>query len=142
MFLGFLRISAVKVPRGTDPTIQIFNDDVVAFTRLIDLMLPISTTFPYLSDRRLGDAEANHADGNCHSSECESDTAQSLLPGSQFKSLSHRSAFAPLNGSALPPLSPCAQPVDLTREPGNFRRPPPRGAPAEPGQKKARAVGA
>jgi hypothetical protein len=107
VFLGSLSIAAVKVPRGTDPTIQIFNDDVVAFTRLIDLMLLISTTFPYLSDRRLGDAEANHADGNCHSSECESDTAQSLLPGSQVKSLSHRSAFAPLNGSALPQLAMC-----------------------------------
>src|SRR5215470_10131779 len=48
-------------------------------------MLLISTTFPYLSDRRLGDAEANHADGNCHSSECESDSAQSLLHGSQSR---------------------------------------------------------
>jgi hypothetical protein len=87
VFLGFLSIAAVKVPRGTDPTIQIFNDDVVAFTRLFDLMLLIPATFPYLSDRRLGDAEANHADGNCHSSECESDTAQSRLPRSQVKSL-------------------------------------------------------
>jgi len=103
VFLGFLRIAAVKVPRGTDPTIQIFNDDVVAFTRLIDLMLLISATFPYLSDRRLGDAEANHADGDYHSSECESDIAQSLLPGSQ--SPSHKGAFAPLNGSALTPLA-------------------------------------
>src|SRR6266404_6112455 len=77
------------------------NDDVVAFTRLFDLMLLIPTTFPYLSDRRLGDAEANHADGNCHSSECESDTAQSLLPRSQVKSLSHRSAFAPLPGDSV-----------------------------------------
>jgi hypothetical protein len=83
VFLGFLSIAAVKVPRGTNATIQIFNDDVVAFTCLIDLMLLISATFPYLSDRRLGDAEAHHGDGNCHSGECESDTAQSLLPGSQ-----------------------------------------------------------
>ncbi len=29
----------------TDPTIQIFDDGVVAFTRLIDLLLLISTTF-------------------------------------------------------------------------------------------------
>jgi hypothetical protein len=78
---GFLRIAAVKVPRGTDPTIQIFNDDVVAFTRLINLMLMlISAAFPYLCDRRFGDAEANHAAGNYHSNECKSDAAQSLLP--------------------------------------------------------------
>lgn len=80
-FPGFLRIAAVKVARGTNPAIQIFNDDVVAFTRLIDLMLLlISAAFPDLCDRRLGDAEVNHADGNCHSNECKSDTAQSLLP--------------------------------------------------------------
>jgi hypothetical protein len=80
VFPGFLRIAAVKVRRGTDPMIQIFNDDVVAFTRLIDLLLLISAAFPYLCDRRLGDAEANHAGGNCHSNECKSDTAQGLLP--------------------------------------------------------------
>jgi hypothetical protein len=61
-----LRIAAVEGPLG--PTIQIFDDDVVAFTRLIDLtLLLISTTFPYLCDCRLGGAEAYHADGNCHS---------------------------------------------------------------------------
>ena len=81
MFLGFLRAAAVSVPRGTDPTIQILNDDVIAFTCLIDLMvLLISTAFPYLRNRRLGDAEANHADGNCQANECKSDTAQSILP--------------------------------------------------------------
>jgi hypothetical protein len=80
VFLGFLSIAAVKVPRGTDPTIQIFNDDVVAFTPLIDLMLLISTAFPYFSGCRLSDAEANYTDDKCHSNECKSDTAQSLLP--------------------------------------------------------------
>ncbi len=80
MFLGFLRIAAVEVPCGTDPTIQIFDDDVAAFTRLIALLLLISATFPYLCDCRLGDAEAYHADGNCHTNQCNSDTAQSLLP--------------------------------------------------------------
>jgi len=81
VFLRFLRIAAVEVPFGTGPTIQIFDDDVVAFTRLIDLMLLlISATFPYLCDRRLGDVEAYHADGNCHTNECNSDTTQSLLP--------------------------------------------------------------
>jgi len=81
VFLGFLRVAAIEGPFGTGPTIQIFDDDVVAFTRLIDLMLLlISTTFPYLCDRWLGDAEAYHADGNCHTNECNSDTAQSLLP--------------------------------------------------------------
>jgi len=79
VFLGFLRIAAVEVHCGTDPTIQIFDDDVVAFTRLIDLLL-ISTTFPYLCDCRLGDAEACDTEGNCHTNECNSDTAQSLLP--------------------------------------------------------------
>ena len=59
MFLGFLRIAVVEGPLGTGPTIQIFNDDVVAFTSLIDLMLLlISATFPYLCDCRLGEAEA------------------------------------------------------------------------------------
>jgi len=81
VFLGFLRIAAVEVHCGTDPTIQIFDDNVVAFTRLIDLMLLlISATFPYLCDRRLGEVEAYHADGNCHTNECNSDTTQSLLP--------------------------------------------------------------
>jgi hypothetical protein len=81
MFLGFLRIALVEGPLGTWPTIQIFDDDVVTFARLIDLtLLLISTTFPYLCDCRLGDAEAYHADGNCHTNECKSDTAQSLLP--------------------------------------------------------------
>jgi hypothetical protein len=76
--LGFLRIGAVEVPRGA--AIQILDDDVVAFTCLIDLMLLlVSTTFPYLCDCRLGDTEANHADGNCHANECNSDVAQSLL---------------------------------------------------------------
>jgi hypothetical protein len=84
VFPGFLRIAAVKVCRGTGITIQIFNDDVVAFTRLIDrMLLLISAAFPYLCDRRLGDAEANHADGNCHSNECKCDAAQSLLPEAQ-----------------------------------------------------------
>jgi len=71
----------VEGPLGTGPTIQIFNDDVVAFTRLVDLLLLISTTFPYLCDCRLGDAEAYDADGDCHTNECNSDTAQSLPPG-------------------------------------------------------------
>jgi hypothetical protein len=79
VFLSLPRIAAVEGPLG--PTIQIFDDDVVAFTRLIDLtLLLISTTFPYLCDCRLGGAEAYHADGNCHSNECNSDAAQSLLP--------------------------------------------------------------
>jgi len=81
MFLSFLRIAVVEGPLGTGPTIQIFDDDVVAFTRLVDLLLLISTTFPYLCDCRLGDAEIYHADGNCHTNECNSDTAQSLPPG-------------------------------------------------------------
>jgi hypothetical protein len=77
--LGFLRIGAVEVPRGA--AIQILDDDVVAFTRLIHLaLLLISTTFPYLCDCRLSNAEVYHADGNCHSNECKSDAAQSLLP--------------------------------------------------------------
>jgi hypothetical protein len=81
VFLGFLRIAAIEGPLGTGPTIQIFDDDVVAFTRLIDLMLLlISTTFPYLCHCRLSDAEAYHADGNCHTNESNSDPAQSLLP--------------------------------------------------------------
>jgi hypothetical protein len=46
VFLGFLSIAGVKVPRDT---IQIFNDDVVAFSRLIDLMLPISKPFRILA---------------------------------------------------------------------------------------------
>jgi hypothetical protein len=51
-----MRIAAVSVARGTDPTIQIFNDDVVAFPCLSDLMLLlISTAFPHLSNRRVGD---------------------------------------------------------------------------------------
>jgi hypothetical protein len=88
VFPGFLRIAAIKVRRGTDPTIQIFNDDVVTFTRLIGLMLRlISAAFPYLCDRRLGYAEANHVDGNCHSNGCKSDTAQSPLP--EAHKLSH-----------------------------------------------------
>src|SRR5229473_2912215 len=66
MLLGFLRIAAVEMARGIDPTIQIFDDDVVAFTRLIALLLLISATFPYLCGCRLSDAEAYHADGNCH----------------------------------------------------------------------------
>jgi len=85
MFLGFLRIAAIEGPLGTGPTIQVFDDDVVAFTRLIALLLLlllllISATFPYLCDCRLGDAEAYQADGNCHTNECNPDTAQSLLP--------------------------------------------------------------
>ncbi len=85
------------MPRGTDPTIQIFDNDVVAFTRLIDLMLLISTTFPHLCDCRLGDAEAYHADGNCHTNECNSDTAQSHVH--RLSDRSHRSALAPLPGA-------------------------------------------
>jgi hypothetical protein len=79
VFFGFVRIAAVEGPLG--PTIQIFDDDVVALTRLIDLtLLLISTTFPYLCDCRLGGAEAYHTDGSCHTNECNSDIAQSLLP--------------------------------------------------------------
>jgi hypothetical protein len=77
--LGFLRIGAVEVSRGA--AIQILDDDVVAFTRLIHLaLLLVSTTFLYLCDCRLGNAEAHHADGNCHANECNSDIAQSPLP--------------------------------------------------------------
>ena len=84
VFLGFLRIAAVEGPFGTGPTIQIFDDDVIATTRLIDLMLLlIFAAVPYLCDRRLGDAEANHVDGNCHSNESKCDAAQSLLPEAQ-----------------------------------------------------------
>jgi len=79
VLLGFLRLASVEGPLG--PTIQIFDDDIVAFARLIDLtLLLISTTFPYLCDCRLGNAEVYHADGNCHSNECKFDAAQSLLP--------------------------------------------------------------
>ena len=80
VFLGFRRISAVEGPLGT--AIQIFDDDVVAFTPLSDLLLLllISTTFPYLCDCWLSDGEAYHADGDCHTNECDSDTAQSVLP--------------------------------------------------------------
>jgi hypothetical protein len=70
VFLGFLRIGAVRVPRGTHATIQIFNDDVAAFTCQIGLMLlRISTAFPYLSNRGLGDADAKHTDGNRQANE-------------------------------------------------------------------------
>jgi hypothetical protein len=58
--------------------IQIFDDDIVAFTCLTDLLLT-STIFPYLRDCRLGDVKAYHAYGNCHTNECNSDIAQSLL---------------------------------------------------------------
>jgi hypothetical protein len=92
----------VEGPLGTDPTIQIFDDDVVAFTRLIALLLLISTTFPYLCDCRLGDAETYHADGDCHTDECNCDTAQSLLPHVHGLSVrSHRSALAPVPGGEL-----------------------------------------
>jgi hypothetical protein len=80
VFLGVLRTAAIEVPCGTDAAIQIFDDDVVAFTRLTDLLLLVSTTFPYLCDCRLGDGEACHADGNCHTNEYNCDTAQGLLP--------------------------------------------------------------
>jgi hypothetical protein len=81
VFSGFLRIALVEVPFRPGLTIQIFDDDVVAFTRLIGLMvLQISTTFSYLCGCRLGHAEAYHADDKCHANQCNSDTAQSLLP--------------------------------------------------------------
>ena len=99
VFLGFRRISAVEGPLGT--AIQIFDDDVVAFTPLSDLLLLllISTTFPYLCDCWLGDGEAYHADGDCHTNECDSDTAQSVLLDDHGLSVrSHRSALAPLPG--------------------------------------------
>src|SRR5260370_15992327 len=100
VLLGFLRIAAVEMPRGT--AIQIFDDDVVAFTRLIALLLLISATFPYFCDCRLSDAEAHHADGNRHSNQCNSDTAQSLLPDVHRLSVpSLRSALAPLPGGEL-----------------------------------------
>jgi len=84
MFFGFLRIAAVEGSLGTWATIQIFDDDVVTFARLIYLMLLlISTTFPYLCDCWFGAAEAYDANGNCHTNECNSDTAQSLLPDVQ-----------------------------------------------------------
>lgn len=66
---------------GTGSTIQVFDDDVVAFARLIALLLLISATFSYLSDCRLGEAEAYHAGGDCHANQCNRVTAQSLLPG-------------------------------------------------------------
>ncbi len=98
-----MRIAAVEGPLG--PTIQIFDDDVVAFTRLIDLtLLLISTTFPYLCDCRLGNAEVYHADGNCHSNECKSDAAQSLLPDVHGLSVrSHKNARAPSPGDGVTP---------------------------------------
>jgi hypothetical protein len=96
VFLGFLRIAVVEGPLGAGPTVQIFDDDVVAFTRLTDLLLS-STTFSYLRDCRLGDAEAYHADGNCHTNECNPDTAQSLLPDVHgLRVRSHSSARVPL----------------------------------------------
>jgi hypothetical protein len=98
-----VRIAAVEGPLG--PTIQIFDDDVVAFTRLIDLtLLLISTTLPYLCDCRLGGAEAYHANGNCHSNECNSDAAQKLLPDVHGLSVrSHRNARAPSPGDGVTP---------------------------------------
>ena len=103
VFLGFRRISAVEGPLGT--AIQILDDDVVAFTSLSDLLLLlllISTTFPYLCDCWLGDGEAYHADGDCHTNEYDSDTAQSVLPDVHGLSVrSHRSALAPLPGADL-----------------------------------------
>ena len=103
-----MRIAAVEGPLG--PTIQIFDDDVVAFSRLIDLtLLLISTTFPYLCHCRLGGAEAYHADGSCHTNECNSDIAQSLLLDVHRLSVrSHRSALAPLPGGELRPITPGA----------------------------------
>jgi hypothetical protein len=67
--LGFVRIAAVEVPRGADPTIQIFDDDVAAFARRSDLLLLASTPFPYLCGCGLGDAQAYEADGNCQTNE-------------------------------------------------------------------------
>ena len=67
--VSLVRIAAVEVPRGADPTIQIFDDDVAAFARLGDLLLLASTPFPYLCGCRLGDAEAYEADGNCQTNE-------------------------------------------------------------------------
>jgi hypothetical protein len=118
VFLGFLRIAAVEVHCGTDPTIQIVDDDVVAVTRLIDLLLLISTTFPYLCDCRLGDAEACDTEGNCHTNECNSDTAQSLLPHvHRLNVRSHRSALARLPeasyGRVTPGPLPDISPNDL-----------------------------
>src|SRR5229473_7366547 len=66
------------------------------------MLLLISTTFPYLCHCRLSDAEAYHADGNCHTNECNSDTAQSLLPDVHGLSVrSDRSALAHLPGGGL-----------------------------------------
>jgi hypothetical protein len=46
---------AAVVEGCSGSVIQIFNDDIVAFTRLTDLLL-ISTIFPYLCDCWFGDA--------------------------------------------------------------------------------------
>jgi hypothetical protein len=96
MFLGFVRIAAVEMPIGTWAMIQVFDDDVVAFTSLTELLLA-STTFPRLCNCRLGDAEAYHADGDCHTNECNSDAAQSLLLEAQKLGVRlHSSALVPL----------------------------------------------
>src|SRR5260370_20733777 len=96
-----------------DPTIQIFDDDVVAFPRLIALLL-----LPYLCGCRLSDAEAYHADGNCHTNECNADTAQSLLPDVHGLSFtSHKRARVPLPGGELRTghaRSPCISPKVTT----------------------------
>ena len=121
VFLGFRRM--VEGSLGT--AIQIFDDDVVAFTPLSDLLLLllISTTFPYLCDCWLGDGEANHADGDCHTNECNSDTAQNLLLDVRGLSIrSHRSALAPLPGAELRPdhaRSPCPTCGSIEAIPGN-----------------------
>jgi hypothetical protein len=78
VFLSFSRIAAVEVPPGADPAVQIFNDDIFAFTSLIDLMLLSSAALPHLCDCRLAGAEAYHAEGNGYTDNCN--TAQSLLP--------------------------------------------------------------
>jgi hypothetical protein len=55
------------------------------------------------------DAEAYHADGNCRTNECNSDTAQSLLPDVHgLTTQSHRSALAPLPGGRATAVTPGA----------------------------------
>src|ERR1700719_3464565 len=80
MFLGFLGVAAIKFCCGTGPTIQIFDDDISAFVRLIDLVMSVaSTIFRYLRDGRFDGANGQHAERNRYAGECNSDTAQILL---------------------------------------------------------------
>ena len=106
MFLGFLGVAAIKFCCGTGPTIQIFDDDISAFVRLIDLMMSVaSTIFRYLRDGRFDGANGQHAERNRYAGECNSDTAQTLLlaltglvPAPSQRAPPHRSTLAIVPG--------------------------------------------